>query len=102
VSEPLDPHFFNRADAVIHLANAQTNEIARGKVSASLMYGAARFNAWVSACGFSSAEEMESAKQTTIEYFTKQYKAMLEENLNDYIKHFAKYMKYSEGERKEG
>lgn len=92
MSEPLDPHFYDRADAVIHLANAQGKDVSRGKVSASLMYAAARFNAWVSACGFNSAEDMQSAKLETIEYFAKQYKAMLEENLDDYIRHFGKYM----------
>jgi Protein of unknown function (DUF3144) len=92
VSEPIDPHFFNRADAVIHLANEQNKEIGRGKVSASLMYATARFNSWVSACGFESGEDMRDAKQETIEYFVEQYRAMLEENLDDYANHFSKYM----------
>lgn len=92
MSEPIDPHFYDRADAVILLANEQNKEIGRGKVSASLMYATARFNSWVSACGFDSAEDMQGAKQETIDYFVKQYRAMLEENLDDYIEHFGKYM----------
>jgi hypothetical protein len=92
VSVPIDPHFYDRADAVIHLANEQNKEIDRGKVSASLMYAAARFNSWVSACGFDSAEDMSGAKYETVEYFVKKYRAMLEENLDDYIEHFGKYM----------
>jgi len=48
-----------------------------------MMYATARFNAWVSALGFSSGQEMASARQETIEYFVKEYRLMLEENLDD-------------------
>ena len=43
----IDKDFYNRADAVIHLANDQLSETPRGKVSASCMYATSRFNAWV-------------------------------------------------------
>ena len=40
--------FFDRADAVIALANRQVGEgVPRGDVSASTLYAAARFNAYV-------------------------------------------------------
>lgn len=91
MSEPTDPTFYDRADAVIHLANDQNKEIGRGKVSASLMYATSRFNAFVSARGFESADDMKQAKDETIEYFVNQYRAMLIENLDDYIEHFDKY-----------
>jgi hypothetical protein len=93
VTEPVDDKFYDRADAIIHLANEQNHDIGRGMVSASLMYAAARFNAWISACGFQSGSEMQEAKQKTIDYFEKQYRAMLEENLDDYIRNFDAYMK---------
>ncbi|KAF1691867.1 DUF3144 domain-containing protein [Pseudoxanthomonas koreensis] len=88
----IDKDFYNRADAVIHLANDQLADISRGKVSASCMYATARFNAWVSACGHASAEDMAAAKEETVNYFTKQYRAMLEENMDDYIGKFSEYM----------
>ena len=88
----VDNDFYDRADAVIHLANAQLSEMPPGKVSASCMYATARFNAWVTACGHASADDMAEAKEETLEYFTKQYRAMLEENLDDYIDNFGKYM----------
>ena len=91
-----DKDFYNRADAIIHLANDQLSEISRGKVSASCMYATARFNAWVTACRHDSAEDMTAAKEETLEYFTKQYRAMLEENLDDYVDNFAKYMQPKE------
>lgn len=89
----LDESFYNRADEHIHLSNDQLKIVdSKGKVSASMMYAVARFNAWVSACGFSSSEEMAQARQETITYFLEQYRFMLDENLDDYIAHFAKYM----------
>jgi hypothetical protein len=56
------------------------------------MSGMARFNAWVSATGFKSSEDMKALRNEAVDYFVAQYKAMLEENLDDYIDHFAKYI----------
>lgn len=93
MADGVDDKFYDRADAHIHLANKQCEEIGKGKVSASFMYALARYNAWVSASGFSSGADMKEAKTETIAYFTKQFQAMLEENLNDYIENFERYMK---------
>lgn len=88
-----DDGFYNRADAHIHLSNDQLAGVdSKGKVSASMLYGTARFNAWLSALGFSSGEQMAAAREETLAYFSEQYRLMLEENLDDYIEHFAKYM----------
>jgi hypothetical protein len=89
----VDDDFYERADSHIRLSNEQLGvEKGRGKVSASMMYATARFNAWTSACGFSSAEEMGGAREQTIAYFVEQYRLMLEENLDDYISNFGSYM----------
>jgi len=89
--------FYERADAHIHLSNDQiSKEIGMGKVSASNMYATARFNAWVSACGWNSGKEMAEAKQETLEYFVNEYSKMLEESLDDYIDNFESYMQFSE------
>lgn len=93
VANELDENFFDRADAHIHLANEHGETIERGKVSASLLYAAARYNSWVGACGFKSGSDMREAKQETMNYFVEQYKKMLEENLDDYIENFDRYMK---------
>lgn len=87
-----DDKFFIRADAHIHLSNEQLKEIEHGRVSASMMFALARFNAWVNASGFQSAEQMEVKKSEAIEYFTNEYRKMLEENLDDYIANFNQYM----------
>lgn len=91
--EKIDEKFFDRADEHINLSNKQLNDTSRGKVSASMMYGFARFNSWISASGFNNSEEMKSAKQETIKYFVTEYEKMLNENLDDYITNFESYMK---------
>lgn len=52
-----DDKFYERADAHIHLSNDKISEdITKGKASASMMYATAIFNSWLSACGWNSAE----------------------------------------------
>jgi len=89
----VDDGFYSRADAHIRLSNDQQKDISRGKVSASMMYALARFNAFIAACRFQSAEQLAEAREETVEYFAAQYRKMLEENLDDHIAQFDKYMK---------
>jgi hypothetical protein len=89
----IDKEFFERADAYITLANEQAANVNRGKVSASMMFATARFNAWVSASGTESSDELASVKEEALTYFVNEYRQMLEENLEEYIEHFDDYMK---------
>ncbi len=89
----VDPTFYKRADEHIHLSNKQVSEeIGRGMVSASFLYSAARFNAYVSASGFKSSKEFIEQKEAIMAYFMDEYKRMLEDNLDDYISNFSKYL----------
>gem|GEM_PF-288107 len=99
IVQDVDDEFYNRADEHINLSNEQmSDEVGRGKVSASFMYSVARFNAYVSATGWDSKQEMIDAKEETLEYFVSEYKKMLEENIDDYIENFETYMGKSESE----
>lgn len=89
----IDNEFYNRADEHINLSNKQLAEASSGKVSASMLYSVARFNAWVSATGWSNGKEMEDAIEETLEYFVGEYKKMLRENLEDYSRNFDEYLK---------
>ncbi|WP_109437107.1 DUF3144 domain-containing protein [Aquimarina sp. AU119] len=88
-----DEKFYDRADEHINLSNDQLNNATKGEVSASMMYGVSRFNAWISATGWNSSTEMKNAKEETIKYFTIECEKMLRENLTDYIENFDRYMK---------
>ena len=87
----IDQAFFDRADEHINLSNKQLVYASMGKVSASMMYSVARFNAWVSAAGWNSGIEMEEAIGETLEHYLIEYKKMLKENLEDYAKNFEYY-----------
>ncbi len=83
--------FVKRADEYINLANQQldtTDNVTPGEVSASFLFGAARFNAWVAACEFDSAEAMRDAKEEVIEYFVKEYKQMIDQHIESHIEAF--------------
>lgn len=81
--------FLKRADAHIALANEQmSKDLTQGDISASFMYGTARFNAWIAACSFESKEEMAAAKEEAMEYFVNEYKLALEEHLDNHIENF--------------
>ena len=92
VNSEQDELFFKRADAHIDLANEQLNDARRGQVSASMMYATARFNAWVTACEADSGDDLRSGRAESIEYFVAQYRSMIEENLDEYIANFDRYM----------
>jgi len=81
--------FLKRADAHISLANEQMKEgLTAGDISASFMYGAARFNAWIAASSFDTKEDMMKEKETAIAYFMEEYKKALTEHLDHHIEHY--------------
>ncbi|ABN61904.1 DUF3144 domain-containing protein [Shewanella baltica] len=87
----IPPEFWERADQVIAIANEQTKDSTIGKVSSSLLYAAARFNAFNVASSADSIDEMIKDKEEAIRYFTEQYKKMLTENLDEYIESYNEY-----------
>src|SRR3546814_18404151 len=87
-----DEHFYERADAHIHLANDHTTDIGRGKVSASFLYGAARFNIYVAACNCDLKDHMISERQSIRDYYVDEYTNMIEEHHDDYIDNYAVYI----------
>ena len=81
--------FLKRADAFIALANEQLNQdLTQGEISASFMYGSARFSAWMASTSFDTAEDMKAEKAKIVEYFMQGYKLALEEHLDNHIQNF--------------
>lgn len=87
-----DQSFYDRANAHINLSNEQLQQTVQGKVSASMMYATARFNTSLTASGFQSGSEMAANRSKNIEYFVSEYRLMLEEHIDEYIKNFERYM----------
>ncbi|GGY20527.1 DUF3144 domain-containing protein [Massilia dura] len=88
----IDAAFWERADAIIHLANEQGTQAPNSNVSASLLYAASRFNAFIVANGASDAATMKADREEAIRYFTEEYRKMLSQNLDDYIENFDGYL----------
>lgn len=88
----IDAAFWERADAVIRLANEQGTKVPNSSVSASLLYAAARFNAFIVASGATGPDGMRADKEEAIRYFTEEYRKMLSQNLDDYTENFDVYM----------
>lgn len=87
-----DKEFYEMADAFIAVANGQSGKAEQGKVSATFLYGAARFNTFLVASASDSATEFASRKEDAMEYFVAEYKKMLEEHFADYTDNFDKYI----------
>jgi hypothetical protein len=91
LTQDADHEFYDRAQEHLQVANEQLAGVSRGRVSASMLYACARFNAWVSASNRESAGELRSAYGETIEYFVAQYRKMLVKNLDDFVANFNEY-----------
>jgi len=87
-----DKEFYEIADAFIAVANSNTGKVDQGKVSATFLYGAARFNTFLVAAASGSADELASRKKEAIKYFMAEYEKMLEEHFEDYIENYDTYI----------
>ncbi len=91
--QQLDKEFFKRTDAFINVANDLCKEHDMGKVSASLLYAASRFNAYIVASSADNKAAADRDKVEAIDYFTEQYRSMLIANMDDYIEKYDEYLK---------
>ncbi|MDO9387501.1 MAG: DUF3144 domain-containing protein [Thiobacillus sp.] len=88
MSDVRDKQFWELADSFIQLANSHLNEVKPSKVSASALFAASRFNAFVITASASSKEQLIAEKEAAIAYFLEQYETMLRENIDE---HLARY-----------
>ena len=85
--------FYQRADAIIGVANSQLGPEAHScQVGASLLYAAARYSASVASIGFVKGDDFAKEKDDIVEFYVKQYRQMLSDNLTDYAQNFDKYV----------
>lgn len=87
-----DSKFWERANAIINVANDQCDAADPSEVGASTLYAATRFNAFIVAKSTGSAENMKLEKEKAIDYFTDQFRKMLEVNLDDFAANFDDFM----------
>ena len=80
-----DKEFWDLADSFIQLANTHLDKVKPSRVSASALFAAARFNAFVIAAASESKEQLIVEKEAAIAYFLNQYESMLRENLDEHL-----------------
>lgn len=92
--------FYQRADAIIGIANSQLGPDAHsGQVGASLLYAAARYSASVASIGFVKGDDFAKEKDDIVEFYVKQYRQMLSDNLTDYAQNFDKYVQLNQDDK---
>ncbi|WP_201581572.1 DUF3144 domain-containing protein [Psychrobacter glacincola] len=92
--------FYQRADAIIGIANSQLgSEAHSGQVGASLLYAAARYSASVASIGFVKGDDFAKEKDDIVEFYVKQYRQMLSDNLTDYAQNFDKYVQLNQDDK---
>lgn len=92
--------FYQRADAIIGVANSQLGPDAHsGQVGASLLYAAARYSASVASIGFIKGDDFAKEKDDIVEFYVKQYRQMLSDNLTDYAQNFDKYVQLNQDDK---
>ena len=93
-----DEKFFERVDTHIAIANGYVQKKVHPTfASNSFMFAAARFNTWMAAAGYENVESFANDKEKILAFFTNEYKMMLDENLDDYIKNYDAYMTAPKG-----
>ena len=86
-----DKEFWDLADSFIQLANTHLDKVKPSRVSASALFAAARFNAFVIAAATESKEQLIAEKEAAIAYFLNQYESMLRENLDEHLTRYEQH-----------
>lgn len=90
-NSPSTKTFQQRVDEFVAVANQQAAESSVDDVNTSIIFSAARFNAFSVARSVDSAEKLQAEKQAAIEFFTQRFAEMFEQNIDEYISRFDRY-----------
>ncbi|MFK7742719.1 MAG: DUF3144 domain-containing protein [Planctomycetota bacterium] len=83
-----DAAFYDRADAHIHLANEHGDAVGPEVASASFLFAASRYTAFLMATQAESRQAMEAARDDAMKFFVGEFRRMLEGNVDDFLADF--------------
>lgn len=83
MADELPPEFYDLADRFIELANELTRIQGTQRISAVMLFAAARFNAH---CLFAVDSEAVKNREQAVSYFVGQYRSMLEDNVEEFLR----------------
>lgn len=87
MSQDFDPQaVYAVADKFIALANELAQDDNSGVVGMGIRYAAARYNAFESSL---MTQDLTADKEKMLEMFSDDFRKMMNENLDDYIRHLA-------------
>ncbi len=76
--------FRKMADRFIDTANRQLNDTEAATVNSAFLYGASRFSAFVTVQKTGSLSRFDEKHDEAVEYYTNEFKTMLQQNLQHY------------------
>ncbi len=85
---PQDKEFYELADAHIALCNTHMGKVKPAKVSASMLFAAARFNAFVIYASSENKAQFLLEKEAAIGYFMQEYEKYLRENVDEHLSRY--------------
>lgn len=83
-----DKAFYELADAHIALCNTHLGKIKPAKVSAAMLFAAARFNAFVIYASSENKAQFLLEKEAAIGYFMQEYEKYLRENVDEHLSRY--------------
>lgn len=91
------------ADSFINIANDHAEIQEKNIVNTAFLYAASRFSAYVAASSARNLEDFQGKRQQGIEFFTSEFKRMLESNMTNYEKVFqpSEQLRYEEFMKKQ-
>lgn len=92
-----DEFYWELVESFLDKANAASEQIDLGIISAALMNAAARFNAYTVAASSIDASEFSEDLPETTNYLTGRYRDLLKEHMEDYRANFKNYICADEG-----
>ena len=85
---PQDKEFYELADAHIALCNTHMGKVKPAKVSASMLFAAARFNAFVIYASSENKAQFLLEKEAAIGYFMQEYEKYLREKVDEHLSRY--------------
>jgi len=82
---PRDKEFYELADEHIALANTRMGQVKPAKVSATMLFASARFNAFLISVSADNKAQMLLDKEPAIAYFMQEYEKYLRENIDEHL-----------------
>lgn len=91
------------ADSFINIANEHAEIHDKNIVNTAFMYAASRFSAYVAASSARNLEDFKGKQSQGIDFFSNEFKRMLESNMDNYEKVFqpTEQLRYAEYMKKE-